>query len=118
MMMLEVFAEVLKELPIELNVITVRCYPSLIRVYLEHDGNETSADLWKRDFHKGGRDYCWYVAATALSTIYIDQSKYEMARFWLDAAQNKELLQMKGEMRRNDNLHPKDFSKAAQAERV
>ena len=93
--MLEIFQKTVKELPAKLNILSAKERNSKYVIRLEYGGKETTVDLKKTCAPGEERDYCWSVAATAISTIYFYSGEYKMARLWMDAmiTHNKSIVE-------------------------
>ena len=92
MTMFEIFEETVKDLPVELNILSRKDGNTKCKIRLEHGGVETTVELRNSCEPGEEKDYCWSVVATAMSTIYFYRNDYKKVRLWLDAMHDRSLI--------------------------
>lgn len=92
MTMLDIFKETAKELPVELNILSIKESNTKDKIRVEHGGTETTVELYKTCAPGEERNYCWYAITTAMSAIYLSNGDIHKARLWMDAMHDKSLV--------------------------
>ena len=85
MTMLEIFQETIDAIPVPLVILSVKEEHSKSKIRVKHLGQETTVDLKKACAPGEERDYCWNVAATAVSEICLSVGQLSLAKLWLDS---------------------------------
>lgn len=87
--MFEIFEEMVKELPFELRIVSLKRGNVKSNVEVEYDGIRTKVELRNSCSPGEERGYCWTVIATAMSNIYILKGDPKLAKTWMDAMHDK-----------------------------
>ena len=93
MTMLNVFMDVVSELPIDLVLLSTKEQGSKFKLEMEfrdkEDVGRCNIDLYKACAPGMERKYCWEVIATAISAMYLNDKKYEKAQKWFEARKDQ-----------------------------
>ncbi len=92
MTMLDVFEEVRKTLPFELEVLNVKEDNSKYHLTVRYEGVSTKVELRKTVTPGAQEEYCWYAIATAMSSIHLDRGDMARTRLWLDALHDRSVI--------------------------
>lgn len=85
MTMLEIFLDTIQALPVPLSILSIREGSSKSRIRLEYLSQQSTVELKKTCAPGEERDYCWNVAATAVSEICLSVGQLSLAKLWLDS---------------------------------
>ena len=93
MTMLDIFMNVVSELPFDLLLLSAKEQRRKYKLEMEFRGREDvgrcNIDLYKTCSPGMEREYCWEVIATAISTMYFNDKKYLKAQQWLEARKDR-----------------------------
>lgn len=92
MTMIDIFKETIKELPVELTIKTVKESYGKWKLTVKLGDDETTVELRKTCSPGEERNYCWQVAATAISTVFFYREDYKRAKLWLDAMSDRSII--------------------------
>lgn len=92
MTMLEIFNETVRDLPVKLEVLSAKESNGKWKLAVKLGDDETTVELRKTCAPGEERNYCWQVAATAVSTVYFVREDYKKARLWMDAMSDRSLI--------------------------
>lgn len=92
MTMLDIFKETIKELPVELTLKAAKESNAKWKLTVTMGDDETTVELRKTCAPGEERNYCWQVAATAISTVYFYREDYKRAKLWMDAMSDRDII--------------------------
>lgn len=92
MTMLEVFEEVRRGLPFDLELLSVKEDNNKYRLTVSYSGRSTTVELRKTTTPGAQEDYCWYALATAMSSLYLDAGDVGRTRLWLNALHDRSII--------------------------
>lgn len=92
MKMLEIFKETVKESPVELRILSAKEAYTKSTLRVEYKGAETTVELRNTCTPGEEKNYCWYVLATAMSSIYLNAGDVKRGKLWLDSAHDRNII--------------------------